>query len=331
MAAPDLTLEELTRFGIRPEDEGLHPFDPHVEWWNESWFWDWFDDAGTVAGHCRIGLFPAQKRGWVWCFLHVAGEWVAVEELRLPLADFQLPRLAYDRWGLRFAYDPLAALRRGRLTFTGFGRVVSGPRAGMVLPLGVDLYVDAVGAPHTTGRSNVPGHESREFDACRFEQPIAAEGTLRIDDRTVDFRGRGERDHSWGPRPWNMEWTFIVASNDALRLQCVEVRIPNAGRLGVGYLHRDSTQSLSAVEIAVDFDHASLARPLAGRFAVTAEDGTRLAGRLEPITAAEIDITHTFVPPERSIYRRALIRVHLDGGGAPLLGWTEFNYFLPAR
>ncbi len=66
---PTLSLEDLTKFGIRPEGEVLHPFDSRVEWWNESWFWDWFDDAGAVAGHCRIGLFPAQKRGWVWLFL----------------------------------------------------------------------------------------------------------------------------------------------------------------------------------------------------------------------------------------------------------------------
>jgi hypothetical protein len=127
-----------------------------------------------------------------------------------------------------------------------------------------------------------------------------------------------------------MEWTFIVAGGDALRVQCVEVTLPGLGPFGVGYLLRETSQSLSAVEIAFTFDDESIARPVAGRFAVTAEDGTSFGGRVEPITAAEIDITHTFVPPERSIYRRALIRVHPDGGGAPLLGWTEFNYF-PGR
>src|SRR5881628_2966907 len=104
MPPPDLSLEEITKFGIRTEDEGLHPFDPRVEWWNESWFWDWFDDAGTTAGHCRIGLFPAQQRAWVWFFLYHRGEWVAVEEPRLPLGGLQLARLAYDGWGLGFAY-----------------------------------------------------------------------------------------------------------------------------------------------------------------------------------------------------------------------------------
>jgi hypothetical protein len=197
----------------------------------------------------------------------------------------------------------------------------------MVLPLAADLEITAVGAAHTTGRNAIAGHDSREFDAARFEQPTTVRGTLAVAGETVEFNGRGERDHSWGPRPWNMEWTFLVASNAALRVQCVEVALPGMSRFGVGYLHRETTQSLTAVEIAFTFDDASVAHPLAGRFAVTAEDGTRFGGRVEPLAAAEIDITHTFVPPDRSVYRRALVRVHPDDGSVPLLGWCEFNYF----
>ena len=327
---PDLSLAELTKFGIRPEDEGPHPFDERVEWWNESWFWDWFDEEQRLAGHCRIGLFPSQRRAWLWLFLFRDGEWVALEEPRLPLAAFALPRIAYEGWGLTVAYEPLAPLRHGRLSIAGFGRVVSVARAGMIVPVAADLEFQATGAAHTTGRSNIAGHDSQEFDACRFEQPVDVHGSVRIGGDALPFRGRGERDHSWGPRPWNMEWTFIVVSNAALRLQCVEVAIPGLPRFGVGYLAREETQSLSEVKIALTFDERSLARPLAGRFDVLAEDGTRLGGRVEPVSAAEIDLTHTLVPPERSIYRRALVRVLPDGGGAPLLGWTEFHYF-PGR
>ena len=40
----------------------------------------------------------------------------------------------------------------------------------------------------------------------------------------------------------------------------------------------------------------------------------------------QLDITHTFVPPERSVYRRVLLRAHRDDG-PPLLGCMEFNRF----
>ncbi len=325
----ELTIEELTKFGILPADEGMHPFDPKFEWWNESWFWDWYDATGSIAGHCRIGLHPAQKRAWVWFYAYEGGEWLVVEQVRLPLADVQLPRLAYEGWGLRFSYDAVDPLRRGHLKFEGFGRVVSGPRTGMILAVGADLHIAGIGAAHTTGRSNIAGHSSESFDACRFEQPITLEGSLCMGEKTHAFSGRGERDHSWGPRLWNLEWTVMALNGEALRLQCAEVRIPGGNRLGVGFLHRELSQSLSAVHFDVSFDDDSVLKPFAGAIAVTAEDSSEFAGRIEVISAAEIDITHTMVPPERTIYRRALIRVHPHDGSKPIVGWTEFNYFLP--
>ena len=326
----ELDLAELTKFGILPQDEGLHRHDPSAEWWNESWFWDWFDRSGDTAGHCRVGLHPVQKRAWIWLFLYRRGEWIALEEPRLPIDAFALPHLAYDGWGLTLRWDVAEPLRRGRLAVRGFGRVLSGPRAGSVLPLGADLDIRAVGAAHSLGRSSAPGHAASDtYDACRFEQPIEANGRLTFGEVTTEFSGRGERDHSWGPRAWNLEWTFVAVSNDDLRLQCVEARVPNAGRFAVGYLHRETTVSVFDVEFDLRFDDASPLRPLAGRLAARAEDGTSIGGSIEVISAAEIDITHTFVPPERSIYRRALVRVHRDGSEPPLLGWIEFNYFLP--
>ena len=328
MPTVEPSLAELTQFGIRPEDEGIHRYDPAAAWWNESWFWDWFDVAGEVAGHCRFGLHPVQQRAWLWLFGYRRGEWIAIEEPRLPIAAVALPRLEHESWGLRFAWTPLEPLRLGRLEVAGFGRVLSGPRAGLVLPVGADLEIRAAGAAHSLGRSNAPGHDAGDsYDASRFEQPITTEGRLRFGDETIDFSGRGERDHSWGPRSWNLEWIFLAVSGDDCRLQCAEARVPNAGRFAVGYLKRETTSSVFDIEFDLRFDDASLIRPLEGRFVARAENGESIGGTIEVISAAEIDITHTFVPPERSIYRRALIRVDRGRGETPLLGWIEFNYF----
>ncbi len=189
MQIPELSLEELTAFGIRPEDEVPHAYDPDQELWNESWFWDFFNHSGELAGHCRIGMLPAQRRAWLWFFLYHDGEWVAVEEPRLPLSEFQLPRLAYKGWGLEVSWDASEPLRRGRFHFQGFGRVLSGPRTGQVQAVGADLEVRALAAPHSTGRGEVAGHSSKVFDSCRFEQPIALSGELSIGDQTFPFEG----------------------------------------------------------------------------------------------------------------------------------------------
>jgi hypothetical protein len=325
MKIPELSLEELKAFGIRPEDEGPHPYDPDQEWWNESWFWDFFDASGEAAGHCRIGLHPVQRRVWLWCFLYRDGEWVAIEEPRLPLSEFQLPRLAYRGWGLEASWDPIDALRRGRLRLQGFGRVLSGPRTGQMQPVGMDLEVGALAAPHSTGRGEVAGHSSEVFDACRFEQPVAVSGEISIGGVARPFEGRGERDHSWGPRSYGLEWTFLVANGEGLRFQCTDVRIPGLDPIKVGYLHREKTESLSDVNFDFAYHDDSPLTPLSGSFEIESEGGSRLGFRLEVISGHEIDLSHTQVPPRRTIYRRALIRVHPEGGGDALLGWCEFN------
>jgi hypothetical protein len=336
-SAANLSDAELTKFGVQLADEWPHDFDPAVEWWNESWFWDWFDAEGRVAGHCRFGLHPNQQRAWVWYYHYEDGEWIAVEEPRLPIgdvcrADAGGPKaagacFAYERFGLAFSWEPESPLRAGRFRFSGFGRVVTGPRAGMIAPVSADLRVAALGAAHSTGRSNAPGHESPKYPASRFEQPIAVSGTLAAGAAARAFAGRGERDHSWGPRHWNLEWTFTVLNGDDLRLQCAEARIPNVPPIHGGYVSRGTTQSITAARFDYRYHDADLARAIEGRLEVTTEDGSQLTFDVEPISSVEIDITHTFVPPQRSVYRRALVRAR-RAEGPPLLGWTEFNRFV---
>lgn len=327
MKIPELSLEELTAFGIRPEDEAAHPFDPDEESWNESWFWDFYEASGELAGHCRIGLLPVQKRAWLWFFLYRDGEWLVVEEARLPLCDFQLPRLAYRGFGLEVSWDASDSLRRGRFHFQGMGRVLSGPRVGQLQAVAADLEVRALAAPHTTGRGEVAGHSSDVFDACRFEQPVAYRGELSIGGETLPFEGRGERDHSWGPRAYEMEWTVVVANGEGLRFLCTDVRIPGLDPIKVGYLHREKTESLTDVDFAFEFDSDSPLAPVSGnlRFETQAEEP--FAYRLEVISGAEIDLSHSLLPPRRTTYRRSLVRVHPEAGGEALLGWCEFHRF----
>ena len=250
----DLTLDELTRFGITLEDEHPHPYSPDYEWWNESVFYDWYDRAGSNAGHCRIGWHPNQHRVWVWLFLYNGAEWVAIEEPRLPFSSLKLPRIAYDDgWGLRFSYTVREELRSGRLEVAGFGRVISGPRTGMILPVSVELDVETVGAAHSLGQHTLAGHSATDYSTSRFEQPIRARGRYAIGGESRELDVRGERDHSWGPRWWNIEWSFVVVNGDDYRLQCAVVRVPEAAQISTGYLHRTHTQTVTDVQLDLDF------------------------------------------------------------------------------
>jgi hypothetical protein len=326
VAAVALTLEELTKFGIRPADEGAHRWSPDHHWWNESWFLDWFDGAGGRAGHVRIGLHPNQDRAWLWFVAFEHGEWAVLEETRLPLADLDIGGLAYDRWGLSFSWERSDPLRHGRVRVSGYGRVATGPRSGLVLPVSADLEYDTVGSAHSTGPSDVPGHSAVGYSACRFEQAVGVHGRFGIGEPTR-FEGRGERDHSWGPRDWNMEWTFCVVGGDDFRMQWAVVDLPDLGRFATGYLHTDTTVTITDVEHELEFADGDLARAVAGPFTVTADDGTVLSGRIDPVTSIEIDLAHTFDPPRPTGYRRTLVRYTPEGGGPTPLGWLESNRF----
>jgi len=316
---------ELERFGVVPADEGPHAFDPEVEWWNESWFWDWYDARGEVAGHCRIGMHPNQRRVWVWFYLKHADEWVCVEEARLPLETFDAARLAYEGWGLRFSWDPSAPLRTGRFRFDGFGRVISGPRVGQIHAVSADLEVEAMGPPHAPKK--MEAHDgSVRYPASRFEQPVRYRGATAIAGEARPFEGRGERDHSWGPRFWNMEWTFLVVNGEGLRSQCASVDIPGVPRIGTGYLYRDDAfEELTEVELDVEVEDRPVLDPVAGKLRLKTASGDELRGTIESLSGIEIDLTHTFEPPQRSLYRRGLVRVALEGEAEPLTGWLEFN------
>ncbi|HYC57120.1 MAG TPA: hypothetical protein VEL28_19470 [Candidatus Binatia bacterium] len=321
------SLEEITRFGIGEHDDRLHPWSQEYEWWNESYFFDWFDRDGANAGHCRIGIHPAQKRLWFWLFLYDGEQWVVVEQTRLPLDRWDQDALAYaDPWGLSFSYTVEQPLRSGRLRCAGFARVASGPRAGRMIEVAVDLAVTATGAAHSVGESKISGHSAEGLSANRFEQPIAVRGTFRIGEEERVLEGLGERDHSWGPRWWAMEWCFLVLSAATFRLQAVHVIIPDVTEMQVGYLARDQTRNINAVVYDLQFDDAHPTQAVRGRFRVVVEGGEEIDGTIEPISGAEIDITHCFVPPRRSVYRRTLVRASIQGHGEAL-GWLESNRF----
>jgi len=322
----DLSLEALGAFGIRPADEGLHPVDPDIATWNESIFYDWFDAEGCVAGHVRVGRLPNQDRCWFWLFLYQDGEWLAVEEPRLPLAAMSGDGFAYDGFGLRFVREVIDPLRTSRFRASGFGRIVQGSRAGTIVPFSFELEARSIGPAHSVGDRDIDGHTSAEFESTRFEQPIRAICTQRIGDVERSIDGRGERDHSWGPRYWNMEWFFLVVSGEVRRFQGVHVRFDEDSSLSVGYLSESTTCHLEDVRFDLRYDD-SLANPWSGRVTVRAEDGREISGRLEAVATAEIDASHVFLPPQPSVYRRGLIRFHPDDGGAPALGWLEINRF----
>ena len=327
---------DVTAFGIQLDDEFHHPFsDDHPDW-NESYFFDWYDASGSNAGHCRVGWHPVQQRILFWLYLYNGSEWLVIEEYRLPFSALQLGcedspgaaknAFSYEGWGLAFKYQPQQPLRTGQLSVSGFARVLCGKRQGMIKPVELGLTISAIGPPYSRGGGAVESHSADNFSTDRYEQPTQSQGWMAIDGERTELTVRGERDHSWGPRPWDMGWQFFVVNNERFSLLATQVQIPEWPLITMGYYHGhgEAMEQLAETELVLDFDSTNPTQAVSGTFSLLCESGRKVLGSIETISGTEIDITHTFSTPHRSEYRRSLIRCTFDDGSQSI-GWLECN------
>lgn len=324
------TLDELTKFGITPADDGLHDFNPADTSWQESYFFDWYNAEGTLAGHCRLGLLAGQARLWLWLFLFDGEAWTALEEAHLPLSIFDRESLSIDWLDLAFEYTITDPLLAGRLSVSGFGRVLNGPSAGMILPMEVTLELQATSAAHSIGQNTVQGHADENYSTSRYEQAISCNVRQQVGNEVQTFQAKGERDHSWGPRAWNINWHFLVANAADFRFQSTIVNIEGLPEIKLGYLSRTDTTNLVDVAYDLTYHDENPFQSVEGRYRLDVEDGTSLQGKIVPISGCEINIAHSLQPPQQSIYRRTLVRCVPDDGSESFIGWLEIHRMIPA-
>jgi hypothetical protein len=303
-------------------DEQVHAADPEVWSWNESWYFSWIDLDGGPAGFFRVGLLPNQGRAMLWSYVWVDGAWLGTDETRLAYDDFDLgDGMAYDRWGLTFAWRPGAP---ARFAFDGVVRVVTGPGVGGFVPVVLALEATPTTPRFGTGTGDDVG--SATYPASRFEQSMAVEGTLTVDGVTRPVRAAGHRDRSWGPRNWRVAFTLgDLQSEDA---QLYFVGAPQLGERGGGYL-RDASgvRRLQCTEGAIDYDDA--ARTMApAQLRFVADGGDIIDVELVPASpSVSFDMAHTCEEPEHWLYWRLLADARVSGWSGTTRGWVEASRY----
>ena len=93
--------------------------------------------------------------------------------------------------------------------------------------------------------------------STRYEIPCRVTGTVRVGDETVEFAGRGQRDHSWGARDW---WAVgLDVERLAPRRRHAHHAVSRSRRcrgFGVGYVQRerrgDRDRPVAATEEVAD-------------------------------------------------------------------------------
>lgn len=167
--------------------------------WQESWYFNFVDAAAGVYGLARIGYRPStgKAEGAILAFVDGRREVLyAATGCALDSADATIdpPRLLATK-SLRFRCE--APLSRWTL-FAQTSR------------LRVSLVFDAMTPAHV-----FPSMHSSTASAAsdHYEQSGRVHGTLRIGENERTIEGRGQRDHSWGPRDYSGvgEWTWLSA------------------------------------------------------------------------------------------------------------------------
>ena len=323
--------EDLTGHGVEFEDEALHPFPMGFEACNESLFFDWIQADGGRAGHCRIGLHPGLGRLWFWLYLYDGSSWLCIDEPCLTLDKLETDGpWAWTSKSLSFHRTVDSPLRQNTLKVRGDASVVGDPSKPSVA-VAVDLVFHAAGPAHGMAGRSVPWTDGTTYEAARYEQPCNVTGTIDSGEGAVTFEGFGERDHSWGPRLWAMQWFFLVVAADALRVQATEVVIGGSMRVCVGYVQDEQMRGVTDAEFDLEFEaDTEVQKPCAGSVAIKTEGGTVLRGAIRPVTGTALDDSHCLPEGERSLYRRTLVQFTPEGSEESFMGWLETHRMVAA-
>jgi hypothetical protein len=300
---------------LRPEpaDEGRHPAGPE-ELWNESWYFDAVARDGSVGAYVRLGLYPNLGVAWYTAFVCGPGRpTVAVVDFEAALPAGE--ELATAAGGGRAGHVCEEPLERFRVTLEATGEAHDDPSAflraepGRPVPVALDLTWQTLGVPYAYRL------------ATRYEIPCRVSGTLTVDGEELALDAVGQRDHSWGTRDWwSMDWVWSAGHlDDGTRFHAVELRLPDAPRLGVGYVQPPGGE-------LVELDGV-----LAGE--EVGADGLITAATLELAPAGlRLQVTPTAFGPLRlvapdgraSSFPRAMCRVAADDGREGW-AWLEWN------
>jgi Ser/Thr protein kinase RdoA (MazF antagonist) len=278
---------------LRPEpsDEGRH--EPGAEeLWNESWYFDAIGEDASLGAYFRLGLYPNLGVSWLTGFV------VGPDREAVPILDFEAPLPDGDELAVRTdtldvrltCEEPLARYR------------VAVESADVAL----DLVWETLGEPYAYRITT------------RYEIPCRVSGTVRVGDEELRLDGVGQRDHSWGTRDWwSAEWMWSAGHlDDGTRFHAVEFRLPDAPRLGVGYVQTDGIAELDRVAAEETVGEGALIE------SARIELGADLALAVEPLAFGPLKL----VSPDgrETSFPRAMCRVTADDGRQGV-AWVEWN------
>ncbi|WP_422747200.1 phosphotransferase [Mycobacterium sp. WMMD1722] len=294
-------------------DEAKHvPTDDEL--WNESWYFDFADDAQGIGGWIRLGLVPNQGKAWVNALL------CGPDLPTIALVDFEAPLPAdigdVQASGSHLTLTAVEPLQTYRVTVRADGQAHDDPAAllrgekGRPAELSLDLTFSTAGTPYQYRVT--PRYEI----ACTVSGVVTGDGRRYALDSVA-----GQRDHSWGVRDWwSMEWVWSALHlDDGTHLHALDLRIPGAPPFGVGYVQPAGGALSELAGVTAQASFADTGLP------VTTSLELRPAGlTLDVDIRGYAPVLLTAEDGRVSKFPRAWARVS-TGDGRTGVGWLEWN------
>jgi hypothetical protein len=301
-----------------PQDERRHTAGSEPLW-NESWYFDAIAADGSVGAYVRVGLYP--QLGVCWYTALVCGPGratVAAIDFAAPLPTGEQLELRTD--ALQASHRCEQPLQRFSVALDATGEAHDDPAAllrgerGRELAISLALTWSTAGEPYSYRL------------ATRYEIPCTVSGTIDLGGERLELTDAlGQRDHSWGTRDWwAMDWMWSAAHlDDGTHVHAVQLRLPGAPPIGVGYSQRANDPLLELTGVR--------AREIVAEDGLVAQaqialepGGIEMA--VEPIAHAPLRLQSS--DGRVSHFPRSLCRLRCADGRAGL-GWVEWNLNQP--
>ena len=200
-------------FKLDPRDEYPHPADP-TPIFNESVYVNGFDNGSGVGGWMRLGNRANEGYAELSVCLYLPDGRIACQFQRPKILD----NARFDAGNLSF--DVAEPFRQIDASFTGEVMLVDDPAAlndpqslfqtAPRAPCEVRWACEAAspihgGRPVSDDQQTMYG---RDFSLNHFNQHTKVGGSITVGDDRWAFDGHGWRDHSWGPRIWQVIYSY---------------------------------------------------------------------------------------------------------------------------
>lgn len=201
------------RYVMKPEHEFMHVPDDLVNF-NESAYTNAFDTASPVGGWMRLGNRVNEGHAELSVCLYLPGGRIACQFLRPKIASND----RFDAGGLSYTvHEPLKTVSmryEGELLIVDDPDQLREPQAlfasGPRLPGIVEWTHEAISPIHggEPADDTVDTMYGRDFSRGHFNQHGRTKGSITVGSKRFEIDGRGWRDHSWGPRYWQVIWYY---------------------------------------------------------------------------------------------------------------------------